>query len=125
MGDNVGTSSGNSQVTDVRWLLAGAFAGLLAAAFGILRQADSGDALPENAVARVNDQIISRDNYDRELQRVGTGRESEIDSAWLLQRLVDDELLVQRGLELGLIENVPALTPVTSKEYPQKAQRPE
>ncbi len=105
MGDNVGTQTGDSQVADVRWLLAGALAGLLAAAFGILRQADSGDALPENAVAQVNDQLISRDNYDRELQRVGAGRESEIDSAWLLQRLVDDELLVQRGLELGMAQS--------------------
>lgn len=100
-----GAKKENSRIPEVRWLLAGAFAGLLAAAFGILRQADSGNELPENALARVNDQIISRDNYDRELARMGNGSRSASDNAWLLQRLVDDELLVQRGLELGMAQS--------------------
>jgi hypothetical protein len=86
-------------------LVAGALAGLLAAGFGILRQADSGNVLPANALARVNEQIISRDNYDRALARLGTNRTSDDAGAWVLQRLVDDELLVQRGLELGMAQS--------------------
>ena len=46
---------------DIRWLIAGALAGLLAAGYGILRQADSGDVLPANVVARVNDQVINEE----------------------------------------------------------------
>jgi hypothetical protein len=80
-------------------------AGLVAAAFGILRQADPGNELPENAMARVNDQIISRENYDRAVARMSAGFSSENDSARMLQRLVDDELLVQRGLELGMAQS--------------------
>ncbi len=90
---------------DIRWLVAGALAGLLAAGFGILRQADSGNVLPANALARVNEQIITRDNYDRALARLGTNGTSDDAGAWVLQRLVDDELLVQRGLELGMAQS--------------------
>ncbi len=90
---------------DLRWLIAGAMAGLLAAGYGILRQADSNGALPANAVARVNDQIISRDSYDRALARLAVYGAADDQKALLLQRLVDDELLVQRGLELGMVRS--------------------
>lgn len=105
MGENKETTAGNSGTPDIRWLVAGALAGLLAAGFGILRQADSDDELPANAVARVNGQIIGRDNYDRALARLGTNSTSSDETAWVLQRLVDDELLVQRGLELGMAQS--------------------
>ena len=90
---------------DIRWLIAGAMAGLLAAGYGILRQAGSGEGLPANAVARVNDQIISRDNYDRTLARLAAYGAADDGKARLLQRLVEDELLVQRGLELGMVRS--------------------
>ncbi len=105
MGENKEATAGNSGTPDIRWLVAGALAGLLAAGFGILRQADSGSELPANAVARVNDQIIGRDNYDRALARLGTNSTSSDETAWVLQRLVEDELLVQRGLELGMAQS--------------------
>jgi len=105
VGENKDTTAGNSGTPDIRWLVAGALAGLLAAGFGILRQADSGTELPANAVARVNDQIIGRDNYDRALARLGTNSTSGDETAWVLQRLVEDELLVQRGLELSMAQS--------------------
>ena len=105
MGENDETIAGKSGTPDIRWLIAGALAGLLAAGFGILRQADSGNELPANAVARVNGQIISRNNYDRALARLRTNSTSVDKSAWVLQRLVEDELLVQRGLELGMAQS--------------------
>lgn len=105
MGENDETIAGKSGTPDIRWLIAGALAGLLAAGFGILRQADSGNELPANAVARVNGQIISRNNYDRALARLGTNSTSVDKTAWVLQRLVEDELLVQRGLELGMAQS--------------------
>jgi hypothetical protein len=105
VGENKHTNGGNSGTPDLRWLFAGALAGLLAAGFGILRQADSGNELPANALARVNQEIITRDNYDRALARLGSNSASDDDNAWVLQRLVDDELLVQRGLELGMAQS--------------------
>jgi len=93
---------------DMRWLALGALAGLMMAGFGLLRQADVKDELPHSAVARVNDVLISRDNYERALARLATdtadggARES---GAWLLQRLLDEELLIQRGLELGMAQS--------------------
>ncbi len=105
MGDNQETHRQAAGTPDIRWLVAGALAGLLAAGFGILRQADSGNVLPTNALARVNEQIITRDNYDRALARLGTNNTSDDAGAWVLQRLVDDELLVQRGLELGMAQS--------------------
>jgi hypothetical protein len=105
VGENSQTIAGKSEARDMRWLVAGALAGLLAAGFGILRQADSGNELPANALARINDQIITRDHYDRAVARLGASSGSDEDSAWVLQRLVDDELLVQRGLELGMAQS--------------------
>jgi len=105
VGGNKETHRRSAGTRDIRWLVAGAFAGLLAAGFGILRQADSGSVLPANALARVNEQIITRDNYDRALARLGTNSTSDDAGAWVLQRLVDDELLVQRGLELGMAQS--------------------
>ena len=88
MGENRETRAG---APDLRWLIAGAVAGLLAAGYGILRQADSGGELPSNAVARVNEQIITRDNFDRAVTRLlGANDLSEDDSVRILQRLVED-----------------------------------
>jgi len=105
VGENKNTQRKFSGTPDIRWLVAGALAGLLAAGFGILRQAESGNELPANALARVNEQIITRDNYDRALARLGANSTSDDANAWVLQRLVDDELLVQRGLELGMAQS--------------------
>ena len=105
MGDNKETHRQFASTLDLRWLVAGALAGLLAAGFGILRQADSGNELPANALARVNEQIITHDNYDRALARLGANSTSDDAGAWVLQRLIDDELLVQRGLELGMAQS--------------------
>ena len=105
MGENKEAGTGNGRSPDIPWLVAGALAGLLAAGFGMLRQADSGNALPSGALARINDQIITRENYDRAVARLGTNSDAAEDNAWVLQRLVEDELLVQRGLELGMAQS--------------------
>lgn len=93
---------------DIRLLALGALAGLLMAGYGLLRQAPGSNDLPVSAVARVNDALISRDNYERALARLA---EESADAAtlqrqaWMLERLIDEELLVQRGLELGMAQS--------------------
>ena len=85
---------------DIRWLVAGALVGLAAAGFGILRQSSAGTDLPNNAIASVNGILIHRDTFERAIERIG-----DADGARLIGRLVDDELLVQRGIELGMTES--------------------
>jgi hypothetical protein len=87
---------------DIRWLALGAVLGLSAAAYGILRQSDSASPLPDQAIASVNGVIIGRDVYDRSLERMGA---ENADAARLLERLIADELLVQRGVDLGMTES--------------------
>ena len=94
----------NAQVS-LRWLVAGAITGLLAVAVGLLRQSDRDSELPENIVARVNGEMIFRDVYQRALQRLDADSANALDQddeAWVLQRLIEEELLVQRGLSLGM-----------------------
>lgn len=89
---------------DIRWLAAGALIGLLAAGYGILRQSAADAELPVDVVAVVNEIAIGRDIYERALARLADPESAQAGSA-ILQRLVDDELLVQRGVELGMTES--------------------
>jgi len=88
------------------FLTLGSTLGLAVAAGGILASGrDPGRALPADTVARVNGVPIRADEYRRALDAVAADRRSEPDAALrqhVLDRLIDDELLVQRGLELGL-----------------------
>lgn len=89
---------------DIRWLVAGAAIGLVAAAWGVLRQSSAGEGLPETAIARVNQTLIGRDIYERAMSRIA-GPVADETRAAILSRLVEDELLVQRGVELGMTES--------------------
>ena len=86
--------------TDIRWLAAGAMIGLVAAGYGILRQTDPATDLPDSAIAAVNDTLIGRDAYERALERLPAQDRNA--TASLIEQLVNDELLVQRGIALGM-----------------------
>ena len=97
-----------SNQADLRWLAAGAIAGLVAAAYGLLQQSPPDAGLPEQAVARVNDRTISTVAFNRAVGRYAAATNAEIDDAvraQILEQLIDEELLVQRGLELGMAES--------------------
>jgi hypothetical protein len=91
------------------WLLAaGAAVGVAAAAWGLLSADARPDALPRGAVAAVNGRPILASDYRRILDGVAS------DSRWpltdgmrrrVLDRMIDEELLVQRGVSLGLVES--------------------
>jgi len=99
--------SDKNNKADLRLLALGAVAGLVVAGIGILQQETQSDTLPENAVARVNHVLINRDAYDRAVSRSTNyaGQPVEGDEAMLLQRLIDEELLIQRGVELGMTQS--------------------
>jgi hypothetical protein len=87
-------------------LLAGLAAGTLMAASG-LRPAPAG-GLPPEAVARVGERLILRDAWLRAVAAVASDRRTPLaegDARHILERLVDEELLVQHGVALGLVEN--------------------
>lgn len=95
-----------------RWLLAaGTAAGIALAGFGIVR---SGDEAPdvEGAVAVVNGQPISREAFARFAAAVAAERKQlELDARTrrhLLERMIDEELLFQRGVVLGLARHEPS-----------------
>jgi len=88
-------------------LALGAATGIAAAGYGMLQSGEA-SSLPEGTVARVNGATISADTYTR----LVAGYESDTREAAspemrarILDRLVEEELLVQRGLELGLAES--------------------
>jgi len=111
-------------VPDIRWLALGAIAGLIMAGYGFLRQAEVGGDLPDSAVARVNDALISRDNYARVLARYATeAREPAAAETrgWLLERLIDEELLVptQRAQAMRNSSNTWPITQIDSVLLPK------
>lgn len=94
------------------WLLAlGAASGIALAAVGLLSPVHDADApLDAAAVARVNGQTISRTDYERVLSGVASDRRDPLDAnrrQQVLDRLIEEELLVQRALSLGLARNDP------------------
>lgn len=87
-------------------LALGSALGLVIAAGGLLASGrDAGLALAPDTIARVNGVAIRTDDYRRALEAVAGDRRVPPDGALrrhVLDRLIDEELLVQRGLELGL-----------------------
>ncbi|MCP3986737.1 MAG: hypothetical protein GY723_20320 [bacterium] len=86
----------------------GAFAGVALAAGGLLSTDPTLGSLPDATVARVNGTLISSEDYGR----LVAGLESDTRRAAseemrkrVLDRMIDEELLVQRGMELGLVES--------------------
>jgi parvulin-like peptidyl-prolyl isomerase len=87
-------------------LALGAASGLVVAAGGLLASGrGTAPALAPDTVARVNGVPIRADDYRRALDAVAADRREAPDAELrrhVLDRLIDEELLVQRGLELGL-----------------------
>ena len=91
------------------WLLgAGALLGAVIAAAGLIAPRSGS---PMGAVAAtVNGAPISQGELEGAVAAVAAERRAPVDErgrAQLLERLIDEELLVQRGLELGLAERDP------------------
>ena len=95
-------------------LLVGAAVGLALAAWGLLEKRVEGHGLsagspsqelsPEQA-AIVGDRVIRRVDYERMLAGVERDLRNPIDDATrrrVLERMIDEELLVQQALALGL-----------------------
>jgi parvulin-like peptidyl-prolyl isomerase len=88
-----------------RWcLIAGALAGIVAAAAGLVGR--SRHRLPDDAAARVNGVIVRRADFERALRAAGVNQQGVGTEALrdrVLDHVIDEELLAQRGIELGLV----------------------
>ena len=95
------------------WLLAGGMLfGAALAVFYIVRVPDAPPPTAD-AVAWVNGRPIARESYERALEAVATDRKGgalrEGDRERILDRLIDQELLIDRAIELGLHERDPQI----------------
>jgi hypothetical protein len=89
-----------------RLLVLGAIAGVALAGYGVVRSGGGESAAPADAIALVNGQPLSRDSFARFTAAIAAERRSTaLDVAErrrLLERMIDEELLLQRGISLGL-----------------------
>ncbi len=98
----------NRELPAMRWLAVGAVAGLLAAAYGLLERSTVSAPPADDAVARVNGMHIGRDRYERTIDALAASLGRDVDGQdrdEVLRRLIDEELLVQRGIDLGMAES--------------------
>ncbi len=93
-------------------LAAGMLLGAALAVYFILRLPETEEPVSD-AVAWVSDRPISRASYENALQAVASDRKSGTlradDRARVLERLIDQELLIDRAIELGLHERDPQI----------------
>jgi len=90
------------------WLASGAAAGVALAAWGLLGTDASGGALPRGVVASVNGNLIHVDEWQRLVDGIESDTREPAGAELrrrVLDRMIDEELLVQRGVELGLVES--------------------
>lgn len=100
-----------SDASRTPWLLlAGAGLGIALAAAGIVVGVGDPTALPRDAIAAVDGVAIPADLYARTVDGLARDKRNPLtdqDRAHVLQRLIEEELLVQRGVEIGLVSSAP------------------
>jgi len=92
------------------WLLAGLVAGLALAMVGLMRPDTA--TTPDGVVAKVGEQTVTRDEYRAALQAVASDRREPLDAAdrrRVLDRLINEALLIEHGLDLDLVRQTPLL----------------
>ncbi len=88
-------------------LAAGAIVGIMMAAAGFIDLTGKRE-FSEDIIAKVNDKYINKEKYNAILNGLATDKRAKItdkDRAYVLERLIEEELLVQRGIELGLLDS--------------------
>lgn len=92
-------------------LIAGALLGVALAGFGLARSGAPATDPPEGAIALVNGVPLPRESFDRFVTAVAAERgEAALppeERERLLERMLDEELLLQRALALGLARHEP------------------
>jgi len=107
------TAKPQKNATSLLLLGLGAATGLvLAAADLVSKGAFQTRALPPAAIAKVGDHLIPRSRYAELLSDLEADKKTPLsaeDREFVLDRLIDEELLILRGIELGLPESSPGV----------------
>jgi len=85
-------------------LVSGLLVGLIFIFFGVLSVLEK-DSNNQNAVVMVNDHPIYQSDWDLALEALSMNKRNQIteeDKIIVLERLIDEQLLLQRGLEIDL-----------------------
>ena len=106
--DSTSVAPGNE--VDRRALLILLLAAIIGIGFGSLTAADwfGNYTLPDTVVARVNDTDIQLGEYHRALRMLSSERRdplTEQDRTLVLERMIEEELLLQHGLASGLVHS--------------------
>lgn len=91
-------------------LMAGAVLGLVLASSGLFESVDA--PVNDDIIAEVNEWTISRGDYEQLLSALQADKRepiNNVDRQHILDRMIEEKLLLQRGLELGLIETEPSV----------------
>jgi len=82
--------------------------GMATAAFGLLGTDARSAGLPDGAIASVNGTLLYVDDYKRLVEGVESDTREAASPELrrrVLDRMIEEELIVQRGVELGLVES--------------------
>ncbi len=99
--------------TRLTLLASGAAIGFFLAASGLVQKVSfSPTQIPSDAIAKIGNRFVPIERYYELLSDLQGDSQQELrreDREFVLNRLIDEELLVLRGIEMGLTESVPSL----------------
>ncbi len=101
--------SGQANRSALLLLAMGSVVGVILGVVAAFHGGDSSSSLlPDDAIALVNGRPITTEDYTRAVALLASDKRSEIteaDRAYVLTRLIEEELLVQRGVASGLVDS--------------------
>ncbi len=102
-----------------RLLIIGAVSGLLLAASGLLENKPDIDAF---VVATVNEQFVSKEDYLNYLSMLAKNKRNPLtdsDRRRVLNRMIEEKLIIERGIDIGLADTDPNVRKVISDAMTQ------
>jgi len=85
----------------------GLIIGILLAALAIVEKNNIND---QNWAAKIEDQLIPYERYQMQLEGLAKDKRSPLtnrDKEYVLERMIEEELLIKRAIDLGMLENNP------------------
>ena len=109
---SVGAAAKRPARRRIALLTGGALIGLLIAGTDLVTDWSSASGkLPPGAIARIGNQLITQAEFERVARDLATDKRTagKEDRNFALKRIIEEELLVQRGIELGFPETAPGI----------------
>ena len=85
----------------------GLILGIVLAAISIVEKNNISD---RNWAAKIEDQVIPKEKYQMQLEGLAKDKRSPLtkkDEEYVLERMIEEELLIKRAIDLGMLENNP------------------